>query len=63
MKSIVKKKFFYLVYQMIETECFKELNVLGPNCSPTPDLLLNYPPVNNEKSGCFPFRRKVIFIY
>ncbi|XP_043268503.1 G protein-coupled receptor kinase 2 isoform X1 [Venturia canescens] len=44
--------------EMIETECFKELNVLGPNSSPTPDLLVNYPPANNENRGCFPFRRK-----
>lgn len=43
---------------MIETECFKELNVLGPNSSPTPDLLVNYPPTNNDSHGCFPFRRK-----
>lgn len=44
--------------EMIETECFKELNVLGPNNTPTPDLLINYPPQNNENRGCFPFRRK-----
>lgn len=45
---------------MIETECFKELNVLGPNNTPTPDLLINHPSSNNEDKGCFPFRRKVI---
>lgn len=44
---------------MIETECFKELNVLGPNNTPTPDLLINHPPPNNENRGCFPFRRQV----
>ncbi|KAF7996925.1 hypothetical protein HCN44_002571 [Aphidius gifuensis] len=44
--------------EMIETECFKELNVLGPNSSPTPDLLVNNPPINHESQGCFPFRRK-----
>lgn len=44
--------------EMIETECFKELNVLGPNNTPTPDLLVNHPPPNNEDRGCFPFRRK-----
>ncbi|CAG5077756.1 Similar to Gprk2: G protein-coupled receptor kinase 2 (Drosophila melanogaster) [Cotesia congregata] len=44
--------------EMIETECFKELNVLGPDCSPTPDLLINYPLTNNDSRGCFPFRRK-----
>lgn len=44
---------------MIETECFKELNVLGPNNTPTADLLINHPPPNNENRGCFPFRRQV----
>lgn len=44
--------------EMIETECFKELNVLGPNNTPTPDLLINHPPPNNENRGCFPFRRQ-----
>lgn len=43
---------------MIETECYKELNVLGPNCTPTPDLLINNPLTNNDSRGCFPFRRK-----
>lgn len=44
--------------EMIETECFSELNVFATNESPTPDLLINAPPVI-EKPGCFPFRRKV----
>ncbi|KYQ49051.1 G protein-coupled receptor kinase 2 [Trachymyrmex zeteki] len=44
--------------EMIETECFKELNVLGPNNTPTPDLLINHTPPNNDDRGCFPFRRK-----
>ncbi|XP_052868484.1 G protein-coupled receptor kinase 2 [Anopheles cruzii] len=43
--------------EMIETECFRELNVFGVNECPTPDLLINAPPVV-EKPGCFPFRRK-----
>ncbi|XP_070540653.1 G protein-coupled receptor kinase 5-like [Ptychodera flava] len=30
--------------EMIETECFKELNVFGPNGTPTPDLILDQPP-------------------
>lgn len=51
--------FFFL--QMIETECFKELNVLGPNNTPTPDLLINHTPPNNDDRGCFPFRRKVTY--
>lgn len=44
--------------EMIETDCFRQLNVFGPGDSPTPDLLLNAP-VIPEKKGCFPFRRKV----
>lgn len=43
--------------EMIETECFRELNVFGANECPTPDLLINAQPVV-EKPGCFPFRRK-----
>ncbi|XP_077991922.1 G protein-coupled receptor kinase 5-like [Glandiceps talaboti] len=31
-------------HEMIETECFKELNVFGPNSTPTPDLILDQPP-------------------
>ncbi|XP_067007853.1 G protein-coupled receptor kinase 2 isoform X3 [Anabrus simplex] len=42
---------------MIETECFKELNVYGPNDTPTPDLIIDAVP-EPEKKGCFPFRRK-----
>lgn len=48
--------------EMVETECFSELNVFALNESPTPDLLINAPPVI-EKPGCFPFRRKVRHIY
>lgn len=43
--------------EMLETECFRELNVFGQDECPTPDLLINAPPVV-EKPGCFPFRRK-----
>ncbi|XP_036323633.1 G protein-coupled receptor kinase 2 isoform X2 [Rhagoletis pomonella] len=43
--------------EMMETECFRELNVFGVDDSPTPDLLINAAPVP-EKAGCFPFRRK-----
>ncbi|CAO1435379.1 unnamed protein product [Diamesa serratosioi] len=43
--------------EMIETECLRELNVFAANECPTPDLLINAPPVD-EKPGCFPFRRK-----
>ncbi|PSN40051.1 hypothetical protein C0J52_20197 [Blattella germanica] len=46
--------------EMIETECFKELNVFGPNNTPTIDLVIDAIP-EPEKKGCFPFRRKVVF--
>jgi len=43
---------------MIETECYKELNVFGPDNTPTPDLMIDAEPWP-EKKSCFPFRRKV----
>ncbi|XP_037826036.1 G protein-coupled receptor kinase 2 isoform X1 [Lucilia sericata] len=43
--------------EMMETECFRELNVFGPDDNPTPDLLINATP-QPDTSGCFPFRRK-----
>ena len=33
---------------MIETEVFKELNVFGPNGAPTPDLIGDAPPQEQE---------------
>ncbi|ODM95016.1 G protein-coupled receptor kinase 2 [Orchesella cincta] len=46
-----------LLFQMVETNCYRELNVFGPNNTPSPDLVLECPPPP-PKSGCFPFRRK-----
>ncbi|XP_033233192.1 G protein-coupled receptor kinase 2 [Drosophila pseudoobscura] len=43
--------------EMMETECFRELNVFGPEECPTPDLQINATP-EPDKAGCFPFRRK-----
>ena len=43
---------------MIETQCFRELNVFGPNNTLSPDLMIDNPPPPETK-GCFPFRRKV----
>ncbi|XP_018564693.1 G protein-coupled receptor kinase 2 [Anoplophora glabripennis] len=43
--------------EMIETDCFRQLNVFGPNCSRSPDLILQ-PVAVSENEGCFPFRRK-----
>ncbi|EDV52954.1 G protein-coupled receptor kinase 2 [Drosophila erecta] len=43
--------------EMMETECFRELNVFGPEECPTPDLQINAAP-EPDKAGCFPFRRK-----
>lgn len=51
--------------EMIETECFLDLNLfVGVNGQvPTPDLQINAQPII-EKPGCFPFRRKVnIFFF
>lgn len=45
-------------YEMIETECFSELNVFGTSDNPPADLMIDAQPVI-EKPGCFPFRRKV----
>lgn len=42
---------------MIDTECFSELNVFGPDGTPSPDLMLDQPPPV-EPTGCFPFRKK-----
>lgn len=48
---------------MIETGCFKELNVFGPNKTRSPDLVLDLKP-EPEKTGCFPFSRRVsLFVY
>lgn len=46
------------VLQMIETECYKELNVFGPGYTRSPDLILDAVP-EPEKKSCFPCRRKV----
>ena len=34
---------------MIETEVFKELNIFGPNGEPTPDLIGDAPPQEQER--------------
>lgn len=47
---------------MIETGCFKELNVFGPNQTPTSDLVIDAAPEKENEEGCFPFRRKVRYI-
>lgn len=44
--------------EMIETDCFRQLNVFGPGGTRSPDLILNVP-TTPENNGCFPFRRKV----
>ncbi|XP_015793353.1 G protein-coupled receptor kinase 2 isoform X2 [Tetranychus urticae] len=42
--------------EMIETDCFKELNVFGPNFTLPDDLNFDCPPVDEPK-GCFQFFR------
>lgn len=44
---------------MIETGCFKELNVFGPNLTATPDLVVDAVVEKENDEGCFPFKRKV----
>jgi G protein-coupled receptor kinase len=44
---------------MIDTDCFKDLNLFGPDNTPTPDLMIDAEP-EPEKKSCFPFRRKVL---
>lgn len=43
--------------EMIETECYQELNLFGPDGSLPADLRMDQLPVE-EYEGCFPFRRK-----
>lgn len=43
--------------EMIETECYRELNQFGEDGGPSVDLMLDGAPVE-EYQGCFPFRRK-----
>ncbi len=38
---------------MIEMECFKELNLFGPNGTRSPDLLGDHPPEPEKDPGCF----------
>lgn len=46
--------------QMIETECFKELNVFGPHGTPSPDLNRSHPPEPPKKGLLHRiFRRQV----
>ena len=44
---------------MIETEVFKELNIFGPNGAPTPDLIGDAPPEEQEREPkcCGMFRK------
>jgi len=44
--------------EIIEKEVFKELNVFGPNNTPSPDLRLDLPPEPEPSSGCLPFFRR-----
>jgi len=44
--------------EIIEKEVFNELNIFGPNNTPSPDLRLDLPPEPEPSSGCLPFFRK-----
>jgi G protein-coupled receptor kinase len=43
---------FCFFVQMIEMECFKELNVFGPNGTRSPDLIGDHPPEPEKNPGC-----------
>lgn len=47
--------------EMIETECFTELNQFGENDTPSSDLIIESEPIEENK-GCFPFNRKVFIL-
>merc|ERR1712107_774457 len=44
--------------EIIEKEVFKELNVFGPNNTPSADLRLDLPPEPEPSAGCLPFFRR-----
>jgi len=44
--------------EIIEKEVFKELNVFGPNNTPSLDLRLDLPPEPEQQTGCLPFFRR-----
>merc|ERR1712107_924400 len=44
--------------EIIEKDVFNELNIFGPNNTPSPDLRLDLPPEPEPSSGCLPFFRK-----
>jgi len=44
--------------EIIEKEVFKELNVFGPNNTPSSDLRLDLPPEPEPTNGCLPFFRR-----
>lgn len=43
--------------EMVETDCFKELNVFGPDGTLPNDLNFDCPP-EEESKGCFPFFKR-----
>ena len=44
--------------KIINGLCFHELNVFGPNNTPSPDLRLDLLPEPEPSSGCLPFFQK-----
>ena len=51
---------------MLETECFQELNIWGPNSTPTSDLLGDAPPEEDQEDPCcsiFMSRKKKRKVY
>lgn len=54
-----------MIYQMIETDVFNELNTFGPDDAPTEDLIEKLPGEGNERRGFFSrlFGRRVSSCY
>lgn len=46
--------------ELVETECFDELNVYGPDNTPSPDLVMNSVAElsDDESTGCISFKSK-----
>ncbi len=41
-----------MFFQMLDTDVFHEINVFGPNNTPTPDLIGDAPPTPQESDDC-----------
>ena len=51
-RNFQKHQSISVLVQMIEMECFKELNIFGPNGTRSPDLIGDHPPEPEKNPGC-----------